>query len=368
MTTLFTPIQVGRLQLAHRVALAPLTRFRNSDTHAPLPISAEYYAQRASVPGTLLITEATLISARAGTYPNVPGIYTEEQIKAWKQVTDSVHAKGSYIYLQLWALGRTASAEAIKADGYDLVSSSAKALDGGETPRALTEDEIQQYIQDYAAAAKAAVEQAGFDGVEIHAANGYLIDQFIQDTCNERTDKWGGSVENRARFALEVTKAVTDAVGADRTAIRLSPFSPFQGMGMEESKMVAQFTYLAQEIAKFKIAYLHLVEPRISGNDDVDGNGSLQFVLNAYADASAIVVAGGYKAENAQQAVDSKYKNHPVIVAFGRYFIANPDLPFRIREGIEFTPYSRDTFYAPLNPKGYVDYPFSEKFTVQAKA
>lgn len=376
MTTLFTPLKVGRLQLSHRIALAPLTRFRNDETtHAPLvPLVKEYYAQRASEPGTLLISEATLISPQAGAYTYVPGIWSDEQIAAWKQVTDAVHEKGSYIYAQLWALGRTADPVALKAqpggEKFDVVSSSAVPLDEGhETPRALTEDEIQQYIKDYATAAKNAIERAGFDGVEIHGANGYLIDQFIQTTVNKRTDKWGGSVENRSRFALEVTRAVVEAVGADRTAIRFSPFSKFQNMGMPDGEREETFANLAREIAKLHIAYVHLIEPRVNGNIDIENpSGSLQFFLDAYADASPLVLAGGYKADNAKEAVESRYRDHPVVIAFGRPFIANPDLPFRIRKGVEFTQYNRETFYNAKEARGYTDYPFSESFAVDVKA
>lgn len=376
MTTLFTPLKVGRLQLAHRIALAPLTRMRNDETtHAPvLPIVKEYYAQRASEPGTLLISEATLISPQAGAYTYVPGIWSEEQIAAWKQVTDAVHEKGSYIYLQLWALGRTADPAALKAqpggEKFDLVSSSPVPMqEGGATPRELTEDEIQQYIKDFATAAKNAVERAGFDGVEIHGANGYLVDQFIQTNVNKRTDRWGGSVENRSRFALEVTKAVAEAVGADRTGIRLSPFSKFQGMGMPDGEREETFGYLAKELAKLHIAYVHLVEPRVHGNMDAeDSSGSLQFFIDAYADASPLILAGGYRPDNVKEAVETRYKDRRVLIAFGRWFIANPDLPFRVKKGLEFTPYNRDTFYLPKQAKGYTDYPFSESFAADIKA
>lgn len=227
---LFQPLKVGSIELKNRVAMAPLTRFRASDSHAILPFAAEYYGQRASVPGTLLVTEATIISTQHGGYPNVPHIETREQIDAWKVVTEAVHKKGSFIYLQLWALGRVANKEYAQSQGITVKSSSATQLsDDLAVPKEMTVDDIKETVGAYAQAAKNAIE-AGFDGVEIHAANGYLIDQFIQDTCNKRTDNYGGSVENRNRFAMEVTQAVVDAVGADKTGIRLSPFSEFQGM------------------------------------------------------------------------------------------------------------------------------------------
>ncbi|KAJ5673043.1 Aldolase-type TIM barrel [Penicillium longicatenatum] len=361
MTKLFEPLKVGRMELSNRITLAPLTRFRADDSHVPLSFVKEYYAQRASTPGTLLVSEATLITARGGSYPNVPGIWNESQIAAWKEVTDAVHAKGSYIYLQLWALGRVAQPDATQSkDDFVTVSSSAVPAEAdGPVPRALTESEIQEWIQDYAQASKNAI-AAGFDGVEIHAANGYLIDQFTQDTCNKRTDRWGGSVENRARFAVEVTKAVIEAVGADRTGIRLSPFSPFQGMRMENP--LPQFTYLAEQLKQLKLAYAHVVEARISGNTDVESSENLDFFFKAYEKAGPIMVAGGYKPDSAREAVDVHYKDHDVLVAFGRSYIANPDLPFRVKSNVPLTPYDRDMFYRPKDPVGYIDYEFSAQY------
>jgi NADPH2 dehydrogenase len=214
--------------------MSPLTRFRADESHVQLPFVKEYYTQRASVPGTLIISEATFISPRGSGYGNVPGIYSPAQITAWKEIADSVHAKGSFIFLQLWALGRTANPGNLSKEGNELVSSSAVPMgEGAPTPRALTEDEIEQFIKDYAQAGRNAID-AGFDGVEIHGANGYLVDQFTQDTSNKRTDGWGGSIEKRARFAVEVSKALVEAIGADKVGIRLSPWSPFQGMKMEE--------------------------------------------------------------------------------------------------------------------------------------
>lgn len=369
MSKLFTPLQVGRVQLAQRIAMAPMTRFRADDSHVPLPIVRDYYEQRASVPGTLIVTEGTFISARAGGYRNIPGIYTPEQIAAWRSIVDAIHAKGSFAYLQLWALGRAADPGVLKEEGpYDFVSSSPVPInpDAPAKPRELTEDEIWAFVGDYAQAARNAI-AAGFDGVEIHAANGYLIDQFIQDTCNHRTDAWGGSVEKRARFALEVTKAVVDAVGADRTGIRLSPWSTFQGMRMADP--VPQFTYLTEKLKEFKLAYLHVVESRIAGNADIESSDQLDFVLQAWNNTSPVLIAGGYQAESAKEAVDSRYKDYDVVIAFGRPYISNPDLPFRVKEGIDFAPYVRDLFYVPKEPKGYIDYPFSDKFPqIKARA
>jgi NADPH2 dehydrogenase len=365
MSRLFTPLRVGRMELSNRIAMAPMTRFRVDDTHVPLPLVKEHYAQRASMPGTLLITEGTIITPQAGGYPNVPGIWNDAQIAAWKEVADAVHAKGSYIYMQLWALGRVASADMLKASGFDLVSASDFPVSAeAQAPRPLNEDEIQSYIQHFVRAAQNAV-AAGFDGVEIHGANGYLVDQFIQDVTNNRTDQWGGSVENRARFALEVTRAVADAVGADRTAIRFSPYNTFQGMKMKDPQR--QFAYLARELAPLKLAYVHLVEPRSDGSDIIETTDELHFFLDAYRNAGPVVVAGGYQPELAKEAVDHKYKDHDVIVAFGRPFTSNPDLPFRIKENVALVPHDRNVLYVPKDPKGYNDWEFSAEFKKAGK-
>jgi NADPH2 dehydrogenase len=346
------------MQLQNRIVMAPLTRFRVNDSYEILPMAAEYYGQRASVPGTLLVTEATLVSEQSGGYPNVPGIYTQAQIDAWKPVTKAVHDKGSYIYLQLWALGRVAKKEYAEANGITIKSSSATSLgEGYAVPKEMSVEEIKQSVGDYAQAAKNAIE-AGFDGVEIHAANGYLIDQFLQDTVNKRTDAYGGNVENRSRFAVEVTQAVVDAVGAERTGIRLSPFSEFQGMKMADP--IPQFTDIMKRLDAFKLAYLHLVEARVAGNADTEGSDSLSPLLPNFT-SSPVLIAGGFKAEDAKKLVE-EHKERDVVVVFGRYFISTPDLVFRLQKGIEFTPYDRDSFYIPKSEKGYIDYPFSEEW------
>jgi NADPH2 dehydrogenase len=360
MSKLFTPLNVGNNALEHRLVMAPLTRYRADDNHVQLDIAQEYYSQRASVPGTLLITEATFISPRASGYRNVPGIYNEAQIVAWKKITDAVHAKGSFIWCQLWALGRAAKADVLKEEsGNKVVSSSGIAIsESSAVPQPLSEEEIWEFVGDYAAAARNAIE-AGFDGVEIHGANGYLVDQFTQDTCNHRTDAWGGSVEKRARFGLEVAKAVVDAVGAERTAIRLSPFSTFQAMKMTDP--IPQFTYLVKGLKELRLAYLHLVESRISGNADVVATERVDFLLKLWGKTSPIFLAGGFKPESAKRAIE-EYKDYDVAIVFGRYFISNPDLPFKMKKGIPFAPYNRETFYKVKSPEGYIDYPFSKEF------
>lgn len=275
-TKLFQPIKVGETQLDHRVVMAPLTRFRATTDHVPTDVVAQYYAQRAVVPGTLIISEATYINAKAGGYPNIPALETDAQLAGWRRVTDAVHAKGGKMYAQLWHLGRAAFPDPVGSGGalpdddfdyeHDYVSASPVPMyEGGPTPRALSEDEIRATIAAYAAAARNAVDQGGFDGVEIHAAHGYLIDQFNQDTCNRRTDQWGGSIENRARFCLEVARAVVQAVGKERVGIRLSPWARFQGMGMADP--IPQFSYIIHNLRELDLAYLHLVEPRVSGGE-----------------------------------------------------------------------------------------------------
>ncbi|KAJ5633281.1 NADH:flavin oxidoreductase/NADH oxidase family protein [Penicillium lividum] len=358
---LFQPLQVGQVVLKHRVAMAPLTRFRADDQHVPLPFVADYYSQRGSVPGTLLVTEGTFIDAQAGGTRNVPGIYNAAQISAWKDVTAAVHAKNSYIFCQLWALGRAADPEVCGEEGIERLSSSAVPVEGSRpaaTP--MTKKNIDDFIQMYVQAARNAIE-AGFDGVELHGANGYLLDQFTKETCNQRDDEYGGSVENRARFYIEVAQAVSNAIGAQRTGARLSPWSEFQGMRMADP--VPQFTFLIEQLAKIDLAYIHLVEPRVAGNIDVDSSESLDWAIKAWGPERAILIAGGFKPDTAQRLVEQDYPGYKIAVVFGRYFISNPDLPFRIKHGLELEKYDRARFYKPKSPEGYIDYPFSPKFT-----
>lgn len=365
--TLFDPIEIGGLPFSHRIVMAPLTRYRADSAHVHNHLATEYYAQRASVPGTLLITEATFISPRASGYANVPGIYNAEQIKAWKNVTDAVHEKKSHIYCQLWALGRAAQPEIVRKEAGEqwFLSSSATPMQaGGEAPRAMEEEDIWALVGDYAQAAKNAIE-AGFDGVEIHGANGYLVDQFTQDTCNKRTDAWGGSVEKRSRFGLEVAKAVVAAVGKEKVGIRLSPFSTFQAMKM--AKPEEQFGHLIKGLKELGLAYLHLVESRISGNADVESTEKVDFALDIWGKTSPVLLAGGFKPDSAKRAM-GEYKDHDILIVFGRYFISNPDLPFRIQHGIELTQYNRDTFYNVGSPEGYTDQPFSKEWEEQSSS
>ncbi|KAH8103315.1 NADH:flavin oxidoreductase/NADH oxidase [Cristinia sonorae] len=354
---LFQPVKVGNIELKHRVAMAPLTRYRADAEHVHTDLGVEYYAQRASTPGTLLITEATFIATKAGGYGNVPALETDAQVAAWKKITDAVHEKGSFIYAQLWALGRQADPNTIVKEGFEYIGASDIPLEGkGVAPRPLTTAEVKEFVQLYATAAANAVHRAGFDGVEIHGANGYLVDQFTQDVSNNRTDEYGGSIENRGRFALEVVDAVTKAVGAERTGIRLSPWGDFGGMRMKDPK--PQFSYIVENIKKDhpEFAYIHVVEPRVSGNQDRNPTDeeSNDFIRDIWA-PRPLLSAGGYNRE-----IGLKMAEKGDIAVYGRYFISNPDLPIRLARDIPLTPYNRNTFYTVLSPVGYTDYPFAE--------
>jgi NADPH2 dehydrogenase len=362
---LFQSIKVGDIQLSHRAVLAPLTRYRANDAHVPSPLAKEYYIQRASTPGTLLIAEAAFIAPQAGGYPNVPGIYTDDQITAWKEITDAVHAKGSFMYLQLWALGRTANPAQLRKEdpSYKYVSSyGTKHPDESEIPHALTEPEIRDFIGYYASAAVNAVHRAGFDGVEIHGASGYLIDQFTQDVVNKRTDGWGGGIEGRARFALEVVNAVTKAVGDTKVGIRMSPWGTFNGMRMADP--LPTFAYLVAKLreAHPNLAYLHVVEPRADGGVTLAAllhqEDSNDFIRAIWGDRR-LISAGGYSRAQAIEVADAKGD----LIAFGRHYIANPDLPYRLLKNIPFTAGDRSTYYGygSLDPKGYTDYPFAQE-------
>lgn len=365
MSALFEPTRIGALSLGHRVVMAPLTRYRADEHNVPLPIMKEYYRQRASSPGSMIITEGTFISPQAGGFANVPGIWNETQIKAWREITDAVHENGSFIVCQLWALGRAAKVEILARTGHKAISASDIPIDAeSTTPTALTEEGIQSFINDYATAAKNAI-AAGFDAVEIHGANGYLCDQFLQDVSNDRTDRWGSSIENRARFGSAVAKAVAGAIGADRTGYRVSPWSPFQAMKMKDP--IPQFSYLAEQLRSLGLAYIHIVQSRISGANDIEVESeSVEFLLDIWKGASGVaILAGGFTPESGAAAAE-KYKDVPVAVAFGRSFLANPDLPYRIEHSISLNNYNRATFYTPEDPVGYIDYPFSNRDTVQA--
>ena len=355
---LFSPYQLGGLFLPHRIVMAPLTRMRAKVGNVPQLMNAKYYAQRASA--ALIISEATQISPQGVGYPHTPGIHSDEQIEGWKLVTQSVHEKEGRIFLQLWHVGRV-SHPSLQPNGELPVAPSAIAPEGiaatyeGEkpfvTPRALETEEIPGIVEQYYHAAKNAL-AAGFDGVEIHSANGYLLDEFLQDGSNYRTDKYGGSVENRARLLMEVTDAVTSVWGGDRVGVRLSPSSTF--MSMSDSNPQALFGYVGKELNQFGLAYLHIVEPRIKGDrhDDDSSNGlGVKFFRPLF--DGTLIAAGGYTHEMGNAVLAAGEAD---LVAYGRLFIANPDLPKRFQLEAPLNPYNRATFYTQ-GEEGYVDYP-----------
>ncbi|VVT58556.1 uncharacterized protein SAPINGB_P006268 [Magnusiomyces paraingens] len=371
---LFKPLKVGQVTLNQRIAMAPLTRVRAQVEGAvPTDLMTTYYEQRASSPGTLLITEATFITERAGGYQGVPGIWSKEQIDGWAKVAAAIHAKGSFGYVQLWALGRTAGPEYLQSRGYDLVSSSNVArplgpknkLIGTDTvgtvPRPLTVDEIHEYVRDYAQAAKNSIE-AGFDGVEIHAANGFLPHQFLHENINKRTDEYGGSVENRARFTLEIVDAVSAAIGASRVGIRFSPYYVGSDLGAGPGTLEL-YAYLLKELeergladeANKRLAYIHTVEGAIEVHNSI-GNPilrrPLEFVRNVW--TGGWIRAQRFDRKLALEIADVDDK---VVIAFGKPFISNPDLVRRIKENLPWAEPDYETFYVP-GAKGYTDYPF----------
>ena len=348
---LFDPLKLGALTLPNRILLAPLTRTRAGLTHQPNDLMAEYYAQRAS--GGLLITECTMVAPGTSAFAAEPGIYSAEQIAGWKKVTDAVHAQGGRIFMQIWHAGR--AAHPAMNQGAENVSSSAIAIEGdvhtpegklpNAQPRELTLEEIPAIVAAYAQGAKNAIE-AGFDGVEVHGANGYLIDQFLRDGANQRTDAYGGSLENRARFLFEVLTAVTAAIGADRVGLRLSPLNSYNSM--IDSDPIALIGFLAERLNAFKLAYLHVMRSDFFQAQKGD------VMTVARAGYHGVLIGNmGYTPAEAEQAIaDGKLD----AVAFGTAFLANPDLPERIRTGAELNAANPATFYTP-GAEGYTDYP-----------
>ncbi len=361
--SLFDPITIGDLSLPNRVIMAPLTRMRSKQPgNIPWALNATYYAQRAGA--GLIISEASQISQQGQGYPGTPGIHSPEQVSGWKDVTKAVHEAGGRIFMQLWHVGRVSHTSF--HSGQPPVAPSAIALTeqvmtaewkmaAAETPRALETAEIAGIVADYVAAAKNALE-AGFDGVEIHAANGYLLDQFLQDGTNKRDDVYGGSIENRARFLLEVVDAVTAVVPSGRVGVRLSPYGTFNSMS--DSDPVALFSHVLRELSKRKLGYAHLVEPRWSAEAGADTSKlpqTAKIFREAY--AGVLITAGGYDRESALAALANGSAD---AVAFGRYYISNPDLAQRLAADLPLTPYNRATFYGGTE-KGYTDYAVADK-------
>lgn len=354
---LLSSVKLGRYTLPNRIVLAPLTRNRAAAGNVPTALNALHYSQRASA--GLLITEATQIAPEGLGYPNTPGIHSPEQVQGWKLVTDAVHAKGGKIFLQLWHVGRISHPD-LQPDGKLPVAPSAIAPEGEVAtytgmkpyviPRALELEEIPQIIEQYRIGAKNALE-AGFDGVEIHSANGYLLDQFLEDNSNHRTDIYGGSVENRARLLLEVTEAVVDVWGGDRVGVRLSPSGTFNSM--YDSNRAATFGYAVKELNRFNLAYVHLVAPRVEGFGSAEDQPDLSADFFRPIFNGTIITAGGYSFETGNQAIASGSAD---LVAFGRLYIANPDLVERFAANAPLNKPDRNTFYGG-DEKGYTDYP-----------
>ncbi|KPM46399.1 hypothetical protein AK830_g100 [Neonectria ditissima] len=371
-TKLFKPLKVGNVNLQHRVVFAPLTRYRNDDDHVPLPFMQKYYGDRASTPGTLVISEATGISHLDEGHRNGPGLVTDRQVEGWSKNIDAVHAKGSFYFQQIWSMGRAASPEYMAERGLPYRSSSASAMEGTEeTPKEMTEEEILETIQNFVSTAKRAI-AAGADGVEIHSAHGYLLDQFLSSSVNKRTDKWGGSIENRSRLTLEVVKAVVEAIGAQRVALRLSPYAAFQGSEKPDAHEL--FTHLIGQLKEMKanFAYLSLVEATgdpgaiIFDGKEANQGKTLDFILESWDNLSPVLVAGGYQPDTAGRALEEHYKKWDVMIGFGRHFLANPDLVFRIKNEISLNKYNRPTFYINKSEEGYNDYPFSKEYSAEA--
>ncbi|MGJ7545187.1 alkene reductase [Variovorax sp. LT1R16] len=364
MPTLFDPVQAGDLHLANRIVMAPLTRNRSPGA-VPLPITATYYEQRASA--GLLITEATAISHQGQGYADVPGLYGTEQLDGWKRVTDAVHAKGGKIVVQLWHVGRISHTD-LQPDGGQPVAPSAITAksktvlikDGVPSfvetsePRALKAEELPGIVHSYAAAARNAVETAGFDGVEVHGANGYLLDQFLKRGSNQRTDDYGGSIENRARLLLEATRAIADAIGGGKTGIRLSPVTPANDVHDEDPQPL--FEYVVKQLASLNLAYIHIIEGATGGPREIaDRPFDYEGLKAAYRQAGgkgAWMVNNNYDKPLAETAV----KEGDDLVAFGRPYIANPDLVRRLREDAPLNPLDKATLYGG-GEKGYTDYP-----------
>jgi N-ethylmaleimide reductase len=366
MSKLFSNIKVGKFEFAHRVVMAPLTRMRAEEGAIPGALMAKYYSQRSSQ-GGLQITEGTAVSPGGNGYLGAPGLYDDSQIAGWSRVVEGVHSKGGKIFAQLYHAGRQ-SHDDLQPQGERPVGPSEVAHGGmaylkdGWTPstpnRALAVNEIPGIVEQFRSAAKRAL-AAGFDGVELHGANGYLLDQFLQDSVNQRTDEYGGSFENRARLLIEVTQAVSDVWGDNRIAVRLSPASIFNDMG--DSQPMELFTYVVQQLNTMNLAYLHLVEPRINGvieDENVDQEAIASKHLRKHF-SGIIITAGGYNGASAQEIVESGDAD---LVAFGRHFVANPDLPERLRRNLPLNAYDRPTFMGG-NEAGYTDYPFYSEET-----
>jgi N-ethylmaleimide reductase len=352
--TLFTPTTLGKLQLKNRVVMAPMTRSR-AIGNVPNELMEKYYAQRADA--GLIITEGVSPSPNGLGYARIPGLFNNAQVQGWKRVNDAVHAKGGKSFVQLMHTGRVSHPANMPA-GSKILAPSALAL-GGEmwtdgtgmqphpVPAAMSEDEIASTIAEYAQAAKNAI-AAGFDGVELHGANGYLIDQFLNTATNQRTDQWGGSVENRIRFAVEVAKASADAIGADRIGMRISPYGVFNG-ATPDAKMDVMYLKLVEALNEIGLVYIHVVDHSSMGAPEVSAELKAKIRANF---KGKYILSGGYDAARASADLDADKGD---LVAFGRPFISNPDLVSKLQSGAALTAPDQATFYTP-GEKGYTDY------------
>ncbi|MGA2839106.1 MAG: alkene reductase [Steroidobacteraceae bacterium] len=369
MPTLFDPIHFGSIESANRIVMAPLTRDRAGPHQVPTPLMATYYGQRASA--GLIVSEATQISAEGQGYLDTPGIYSAEQIAGWRRITDIVHAKGGKIVLQLWHVGRI-SHVSLLPNGQAPVSSTsrrantktftAKGFEEVSQPRALRLDEMPRVVADYRQAARNAID-AGFDGVEVHGANGYLLEQFLRDTINDRTDAYGGSKENRARLPLEVMRAIAAEIGAGRTGLRLSPVTPANDAAID-SDAQGLFNYLVEQLAPLNLAFIHIVEGATGGPRDYapfDYAALRSRFKNGNAQG-AWIVNNGYTRAMALEAVASGAAD---MVAFGKPFISNPDLVSRLRADAPLASLNPATLYGG-NAAGYTDYPALDPATAEA--
>ena len=353
---LFQPVRLGRYQLANRIVMAPLTRSRAGEDGIPRPLMAEYYAQRASA--GLIVSEGVNISPQGRGFAFTPGLYNDAQVRGWQPVTEAVHARGGRIFAQLWHVGRL-SHPSLQPGGALPVAPSAVCSETKSftatgyqpcvTPRALAIAEIPAIIEDYRRAAQNAL-AAGFDGVEIHAANGYLIEQFLRDSINKRTDAYGGSRENRARFLLEVTEAVVGVGGGNGVGIRLSPIAPVNGAPLD-SDPAATYGHVVERLNAFNLAYMHVVEGATQGPREVPGGFDLQILRRSF--KSLYIANNGY---DRALALETRRYNLADLISFGRLFIANPDLVERLRVGGPFNVPDRATFFGG-GAAGYTDYP-----------
>ena len=355
MSLLFSETVLGPLKLQNRLVMCPLTRNRAID-NIPNALMAQYYAQRASV--GLIITEGTSTSPNGLGYPRIPGIFSAAQVAGWKLITDAVHAKGAKMFIQFMHCGRIAHALNLPAGARVLGPSAvaaagemytdAEGLKPHPVPQAMTEADIKTTIEEFTQAAKNAV-AAGFDGIELHSANGYLLEQFIRPNSNQRTDRYGGSIENRARFVLEVAEAVIGAIGKDRVGIRLSPFGVFNDMPLYDA-MAADYTYLAQQLNARGLMYIHLVDHSPQGAPPVPDAIKAMFRKTF---TRTLILSGGYDAARAESDLAAGKCD---LIAVGRPILANPDLVTRWKTGAALNAPDMDRFYTP-GPKGYTDYP-----------